>query len=97
MAVVDRYLHDPTLVHSGNTWSAEFVGWLCASPTATAAEQYGYSTSCTRGTTDEVQVRSAGATPVGHLPAAPPPAGCDPAAIWADLGQQLNVERCHGD
>jgi hypothetical protein len=57
MGVVDRYLNDPALSHQGNTWSAEFDGWLCASPTAAAAESYGYSTSCTRDA-DEIQVRS---------------------------------------
>lgn len=96
MAVVDRYLHDPWLAHSGNTWSAEFDGWACASPTAAAAEEYGYTTACNRGT-DEVQVRPGAVTTTGNFRAAPPPAGCDPASISADLGQQLNVQRCYGD
>ncbi|RDH76840.1 hypothetical protein DVS77_18515 [Mycolicibacterium moriokaense] len=57
MGIIDRYLNDPDLPHQGNTWSAEFDGWLCASPTSAAAAGYGYTTSCTRGA-DEVQVRA---------------------------------------
>ncbi|MET9328463.1 hypothetical protein [Tsukamurella sp. NPDC003166] len=46
--VIDRYLHDKTLVGQGNTDSKRFDGWLCASPTAVAAQEYGYSTGCSR-------------------------------------------------
>ncbi|PQE00372.1 hypothetical protein CYL16_12180 [Mycobacterium sp. EPG1] len=91
MAVVDRYLHDPSLEHVGNTWSAQFDGWGCASPTATAAQIYGYSTSCRRDG-DEIQIRSStiqSAEPLSN--------SCDTAAIARDLGQNLNVERCYGD
>lgn len=56
MAMIGKYLNDPTLSHSGNTWSAQFDGWGCASPTATAAALEGYSTTCSRGGT-EVQIR----------------------------------------
>lgn len=46
MAVVKRYLNDPTLTHEGNTWSAQFDKWICASPTVTASQMDGYTTSC---------------------------------------------------
>ena len=91
MTVVDRYLHDTSLEHLGNTWSAEFDGWGCASPTATAAQINGYFTSCHRGG-DEIQIRAS------SPPSAEPMSNsCDPAAIARDLGQNLNVERCYGD
>ncbi|WP_422742044.1 hypothetical protein ACN27E_13475 [Mycobacterium sp. WMMD1722] len=60
-SVVDRYLHDPGLVHAGNTWAAQFDGWDCAMPTATAAETYGYSAACRRAD-GEIQVRPAADT-----------------------------------
>ena len=56
MAVIDRYFHDSTLSHNGNSWHAAFDGWSCLLPNA-MARVYGYRTSCTRGTTDEVQIR----------------------------------------
>jgi len=93
-SVIARYLNDPAIAHSGNTWSAEFDGWLCASPTAAAATAYGYLTSCTLGATDELQIRP---TSSGQTPASAPASTCDPDAIFRDLGQQLNVKRCHGD
>ena len=46
--VIDRYLRDRSLVGQGNTDSKTFDGWLCASPTAVAAQEYGYSTGCSR-------------------------------------------------
>lgn len=49
MRVFERYLHDSTLTHIGNTRSAQFDGWLCATPTATAAETYGFASECTKG------------------------------------------------
>lgn len=91
MAVIDRYLHDPSLEHLGNTWSAMFDGWGCATPTATAAQIYGYSTSCQRDG-DEIQIRTS-----RTQSAEPLSSSCDPAAIARDLGQNLNVERCYGD
>jgi hypothetical protein len=93
-AVMVRYLHDASITHTGNTWSAEFDGWLCASPTAAASEEYGYLTSCTRGTTDELQIRRPSA---GQTPSATPASGCDSTAISRDMGQQLNVGRCQRD
>lgn len=45
--VVDRYFDDPDLVRGGNTAAARFDGWTCASPTAAAAREAGYSTQCT--------------------------------------------------
>lgn len=55
-AMLGKYLNDPALVRSGNTEAAQFDGWLCASPTANAAQLDGYSTSCSRGGA-EVQIR----------------------------------------
>lgn len=93
-AVMVRYLRDASITHTGNTWSAEFDGWLCASPTATASDEYGYLTSCTRGTTDELQIRR---SPAGQTPSVARASGCDSAAISRDMDQQLNVVRCQGD
>jgi hypothetical protein len=61
MAVIDRYFHDPTLEHNGNSWSAYVDGgWSCRMPNA-MARQYGWRMQCTRGSgldpTDEVQIR----------------------------------------
>jgi hypothetical protein len=95
MSVVNRFLHDPALDHTGNTMSAEFDGWQCASPTAVASEVYGYLTACGRGAV-ALEVRAAGSTAAPQGPA-PSSLDCDPAAITRDLGQQLNVKRCHGD
>lgn len=53
MDVAQRYLNDTPLSHAGNTWSAEFDGWLCSVLTATASEVEGLSLKCsdrTRGT-----------------------------------------------
>lgn len=47
-SVINRYLMDPGLQKSGNTQAAEFLGWLCAMPTAAAAEQSGYALRCDR-------------------------------------------------
>lgn len=58
-AVIRRYLNDPTLTREGNTESAQFDGWGCASPTATAAALDGYSTRCDRGGV-QIQVRPTG-------------------------------------
>ncbi|MCG7592746.1 hypothetical protein MHN84_01900 [Mycobacterium sp. PSTR-4-N] len=91
MQIVDRYLNDPALPHSGNTDSAEFDGWNCASPTATAAELYGYTTSCARNDGAEIRVLPAPAASSHSQPLA----NCDPSAISADLGQRLNVIRCY--
>ncbi|MGW6656755.1 hypothetical protein [Rhodococcus sp. NPDC055024] len=52
MDVAERYLNDTSLSHAGNTWSAEFDGWLCSVLTATASEVEGHSLECsdrTRG------------------------------------------------
>lgn len=46
VAVVNRYFSDPGLDRQGNTMSAAFDGWTCASPTAVAAREAGYSTRC---------------------------------------------------
>jgi hypothetical protein len=56
MAVIDRYLHDPTLEHNGNSWHAMFDGWSCNQPTA-IARRSGYWTSCTTDTNDEIQIK----------------------------------------
>ena len=90
VAVVNRFLRDPGLLHEGNTMSAQFDGWLCASPTAVAAAQYGYSTECTRGQ-DTIWVVSATAAPAGLAPA-----NCDDAEVSAGLGGQVRVLRCYG-
>lgn len=58
-AVIRRYFNDPTLTREGNTESAQFDGWGCANPTATAAALEGYSTRCDRGGV-QIQVRSTG-------------------------------------
>ncbi|MEW5808604.1 MAG: hypothetical protein AB1925_04045 [Actinomycetota bacterium] len=91
MQVVDQYLNDPALPHSGNTSSSEFDGWNCASPTATAAELDGYTTSCIRTDGAEIRVLPAPAASAQTQPLA----NCDPSAISADLGQRLNVVRCY--
>lgn len=68
-ALIDRYYHDSTLEHDGNSWFAVLGdGWSCRLPNAMARE-YGWRTQCTRGTADEVQIR--------FLPddIAPPPVG----------------------
>ncbi len=44
--VFDRYLHDPNLVHGGNTWFASFDGWGCSSPTAARAQETGNAGVC---------------------------------------------------
>jgi hypothetical protein len=56
MNVIDRYFHDSTLEYNGNSWHAAFDAWSCLLPNA-MARVYGYRTSCSRGTTDEVQIR----------------------------------------
>ncbi|KUI29349.1 hypothetical protein AU194_21010 [Mycobacterium sp. GA-2829] len=55
-SVVNRYLMDPGLERAGNTQAAEFLGWLCVSPTAVSAEVSGYAISCSRDD-DEIQVK----------------------------------------
>ena len=88
--VVDRFLTDTTSPsQDGNTASAEFDGWLCASPTAGASEAEGYSTVCSRGQDEQVTVRSPARTP-------PSDATCDAAAVNRDLANQYTVKRCHG-
>ena len=87
--VVDRFLTDNSLTREGNTTSAEFDGWLCASPTAGASEAEGYSTVCSRGQDEQVTVRSPARTP-------PTDATCDVAAVNRDLSNQYTVTRCHG-
>ena len=91
LQIVDRYLNDPALPHSGNTFSAEFDGWNCASPTATAAELNGYTTLCAHTDGSEIRVLPAPAANGQSQPLAT----CDPSAISADLGQRLNVIRCY--
>lgn len=54
-SVLNRYLSDPGLERAGNTQTAEFLGWICATPTAASARAYGYAISCLRGG-DELQV-----------------------------------------
>lgn len=54
-SVIERYIADPNLERMGNTQAAEFLGWLCVTPTATSAEINGYSMICNRGA-DEIQV-----------------------------------------
>jgi hypothetical protein len=61
LAVIDRYFHDPTINHNGNSWSAALDdGWSCLLPNAMARE-YGWRTQCIRGglpnPTAEVQIR----------------------------------------
>jgi hypothetical protein len=90
MTVVNRYLHDSTLVHEGNTWSAQFDGWTCAIPTAVAAEQDGYTTSCSRGS-DEIRVG-----PVAYTSTAPMSNDCERTAIAHDLGPSATAVRCYG-
>ncbi|MDI9904797.1 hypothetical protein [Rhodococcus sp. IEGM 1406] len=46
MDTAERYLNDTSLSHAGNTWSAEFDGWLCSVLTATASELEGHSLEC---------------------------------------------------
>lgn len=46
VTVFDRYLHDPTLVHGGNTWFTSFDGWGCSSPTAARAQETGNAGVC---------------------------------------------------
>jgi hypothetical protein len=58
MRIVDRYLHDSSLVHTGNTWSAEFEGWSCATPTSLAADTYGYATACHDQGGSEIQIKA---------------------------------------
>ncbi|MGE2836551.1 hypothetical protein [Mycobacterium sp. SMC-4] len=92
MRITDRYLHDPSLVHTGNSWSAEFEGWMCSTPTSAAAQEYGYLSSCRDERGSEIRVtpeRPAGAEPLA--------VDCDEADIAADMGQQLNVQRCYGN
>lgn len=91
MEIIDRYLHDPALAHSGNTWTAQFDGWVCATPTAATAEEYGYLSSCRDQFGGEIRV-----TP--EPPSAEPMwVPCDGSAIAADIGEPLNVERCYGN
>lgn len=52
MAVFQKYLTDHSLEHTGNSWSAQFDGWGCSTPTATAAESYGYIGQCTKEGTE---------------------------------------------
>jgi hypothetical protein len=87
--VIDRFLTDTSLTHAGNTMSAEFDGWLCASPTATASDAEGYSTVCSRGQDDQVTIRQPGHT-------SPSDAQCDAAAVNRDLANEYTVERCYG-
>ncbi|UGT64562.1 hypothetical protein [Nocardia asteroides] len=47
-AVFDRYLNDSTVSHTGNTWAAEFDGWICVTPTATAAQIEQIAGECDR-------------------------------------------------
>jgi hypothetical protein len=56
-SVINRYFSDTGLTKTGNTLAAEFNGWVCAMPTATAAEQDGYSVQCLRDD-DEIRVAS---------------------------------------
>ncbi|MGE2736439.1 hypothetical protein [Mycolicibacterium vaccae] len=93
MDVVDRYLHDKTLPRSGNTWAAEFDGWLCDTPTAADAEDYGYLSSCRHPSGSEVRVTAHRSTPA-EVPPAPP---CEMSAIADDVGTLRSVERCYGN
>ncbi|MEZ0342881.1 hypothetical protein ACAG25_23230 [Mycobacterium sp. pV006] len=90
MDVMDRYLHDPLLVHTGNTWSAEFDGWVCTTPTAAAAEAYGYMSACRDSIGGEILV-----TPERVSPE-PTWVPCDATVIAADLGELVHVRRCYG-
>jgi hypothetical protein len=67
-ALIDRYFHDSTLEHNGNSWSAALGdGWSCRLPNAMARE-YGWRTQCTRGTANEVQSGTAGEVQIRFLP-----------------------------
>lgn len=99
MNVVDRYLNDPSIDHSGNTWSSEFDGWLCATPTAAASDAYGYVGQCTQADND-IRIVSGAAAPVAYanIPAAPPPTdACDASDISDGLGYGISVIRCYGN
>ncbi|WP_157681302.1 hypothetical protein [Mycobacterium sp. JS623] len=56
-SVINRYFSDTGLIKTGNTLAAQFNGWGCAMPTATAAEQDGYSVQCRRDS-DVIRVAS---------------------------------------
>lgn len=53
-SMITRYMTDPSIAHTGNTWSAQFDGWGCSSPTAAGSVAAGYSTQCMKG---DVEVR----------------------------------------
>lgn len=88
MEIVDRYLHDPQLVHSGNTWMADVDGWLCATPTA---DEYGYLSSCSDRFGGEIRVLP---EPAGPEPTWIP---CEASVVSADIGEPVNVVRCYGN
>lgn len=92
MRIVDRYLHDRSLVHTGNTWAADFEGWSCVTPTSAAGEEYGYLSACRDLSGSEIRVtkeQPPGAAPLG--------AECSAPVVAADMGQPLHIERCYGD
>src|SRR5215217_7487023 len=81
----------------GNSWEAEFNGWACNTPTATAAEEYGYMGSCVRRA-DEIQIVPPPAQPASYLvPVSAPGDVCDAGAISEGVGVPVSVVRCHGD
>ncbi|PEG36858.1 hypothetical protein CRI77_22090 [Mycolicibacterium duvalii] len=91
MEIVDRYLHDPVLVHSGNTWTAEFDGWLCVTPTAATADEYGYLSTCRDEFGGEIRVLPEQASPE------PTWIPCEASVIADDIGEPVTVERCYGN
>jgi hypothetical protein len=77
MTLIDRYFHDSTLEHNGNSWSASLGdGWSCRLPNAMARE-YGWRTQFSRGTADEVRNGTADEVQIRFLPddTAPAPGG----------------------
>lgn len=54
VAVVNRYLTDPSLEHDGE-W-AHFDGWDCWAPSPDRKAMNGFGTECSRGV-DDIQIR----------------------------------------
>ncbi|MFZ2530762.1 MAG: protein kinase [Rhodococcus sp. (in: high G+C Gram-positive bacteria)] len=99
-SIFDRYLHDPTVEHTaGNTWPAEFDGWLCSIPTAASAAHSGSSGVCTN---DEIGARIvARSSPQGNPepePTEPPATGTASLGGPGDLGLStpMTVPTCTG-
>jgi hypothetical protein len=54
MAVVSRFLTDPSVVRDGE-W-VRFDGWECSAPSPDQAVLNGFNTECNRGV-DDIQIR----------------------------------------